>query len=431
MLMGVESSMTVPLYSMPYSCYVDMHSSVASTIVFNEQAPLSDASRFDIMTYRNPTISGELGKGQARPHHDRQVTCAPHQPLSVPLTLPLLRGVPSHDTPINQQGYQVATQSLRSSPFGGSPWSDVLRGPHGSLSHAAGFSSFINNVVTPYPGQHALPTAGVHQVGTANPKEHLVSSVDLRPDAIRKSQRLNLLQTDENHDSSVNNNPGSKGQDTNPKYSLRVRQQPVAARSCGFGEKDRRMVDPPPIVQLHVEGLRLVEGVIGELLRYPQYVVSCSIYDESGSQDFSLMPDHQQQRRLMGSLVSAPFVGKDEFDKEGCFFCFPDLSCRTPGSFRLKFSLAKVDVVRAAEVKHFPVLAVVVSDVFTVYTAKDFPGMEASTRLIKCLKEQGCIIPIKKGNSGSKNKLKRKRGDCNLSDEEQEGEVPFVSKTRP
>lgn len=29
-------------------------------------------------------------------------------------------------------------------------------------------------------------------------------------------------------------------------------QQPLHARMCGFGEKDRRPIDPPPIVQLIV-----------------------------------------------------------------------------------------------------------------------------------------------------------------------------------
>ncbi|KAJ3454306.1 hypothetical protein MRS44_018200 [Fusarium solani] len=374
------------------------YSSVVSTVVFNERAPLSEASRIDVMAYRNPTMSGEPGEGQARPYHDHQVSCAPHQSLPVPLTLPSLRGVPHHSTLVNQQGYHIAAQPLLSSPFDESLWSHGLLGCRSSLSHAARFSSSITrHVITPYPGQQVLPAVGM-LIGGANLGEHAVSSADLRPDLMRTPQRLNSLQADENHDSSVNDTNNisvSKGKDSNLKYSLRVRQQPAAARSCGFGERDRRTVDPPPIVQLHIEGLGHIEEEIGELLQYPHYV-----------------------RRLMGSLVSVPFIGKDEFDKEGCFFCFPDLSCRTPGSLRLKFSLVKVDTVQTAEVKHFPVLAVVVSNVFTVYTAKDFPGMEASTRLTKCLREQGCTIPIKKGNRELKNKRKRKRGDYNLSDEE-------------
>jgi hypothetical protein len=35
-------------------------------------------------------------------------------------------------------------------------------------------------------------------------------------------------------------------------YELVVCQQPLHARMCGFGEKDRRPIDPPPIVQLVV-----------------------------------------------------------------------------------------------------------------------------------------------------------------------------------
>ncbi|KAF9419169.1 hypothetical protein BGZ94_009507 [Podila epigama] len=41
-------------------------------------------------------------------------------------------------------------------------------------------------------------------------------------------------------------------QDTIPRRSatIKIVQQPLHARMCGFGEKDRRPVDPPPIVQL-------------------------------------------------------------------------------------------------------------------------------------------------------------------------------------
>ena len=37
-------------------------------------------------------------------------------------------------------------------------------------------------------------------------------------------------------------------------YLLAIRQQPVQGRMCGFGSKDRRPLDPVPIVQLRVEG---------------------------------------------------------------------------------------------------------------------------------------------------------------------------------
>jgi hypothetical protein len=34
------------------------------------------------------------------------------------------------------------------------------------------------------------------------------------------------------------------------KYSLEVQQQPIRARMCGFGDKDRRPITPPPCVRL-------------------------------------------------------------------------------------------------------------------------------------------------------------------------------------
>lgn len=108
--------------------------------------------------------------------------------------------------------------------------------------------------------------------------------------------------------------------------------------------------------------------------------------------------DFRQQRRLMGTLVASPFVGLDEKGEEGCFFCFPDLSCRTPGTFRLKFALVVLDPARMCTGNRSAIVATAMSESFQVYNAKDFPGMQASTLLTKRLKEQGCLISIKKGN---------------------------------
>ncbi|SPO04543.1 uncharacterized protein DNG_07228 [Cephalotrichum gorgonifer] len=187
---------------------------------------------------------------------------------------------------------------------------------------------------------------------------------------------------------------------TQSEYRICVRQQPVAARSCGFGERDRRVIDPPPIVQLTIDDPSMSKEEVSQRIRYPFSVMHCSIWDSTGEQDSSAMPeDYRQQRRLMGTLVASPFVGIDENGEEGCFFCFPDLSCRTPGVFRLKFALVVIDPIASTQSgKKFPIQAQVMSDVFTVFNAKDFPGMQASTPLTKRLKEQGCLISIKKGN---------------------------------
>lgn len=209
---------------------------------------------------------------------------------------------------------------------------------------------------------------------------------------------------------------------TEPQYKITVRQQPFAARSCGFGERDRRVIDPPPIVQLNIEDPDLTPDEIAMRLRHPYSVVHCSIWDESASKDLSLMPeDFRQQRRLMGTVVGSPFVGLDENGEEGCFFCFPDLSCRTPGTFRLTFQLVVLDFPRMCQIgAKVPVASVIISDSFQVFNAKDFPGMKASTPLTKKLKEQGCLISIKKGNE--KTSAARSRDFSGEDDEDDDEE---------
>lgn len=193
----------------------------------------------------------------------------------------------------------------------------------------------------------------------------------------------------------------------NLNYELRVRQQPIAARACGFGERDRRVIDPPPIIQLLVTNPKTGQAEQEEL-RYSLNVVHCTLWNAEGTNEETalIQPDRRTTRRLMGQLVASPSVAKDEHDIEGCFFCFPDLSCRTHGRYRLRFVLMRIDPMNLHVGGFSPILTEVLSDVFTVYTAKDFPGMRPSSALTRALKLQGCNIQVKKGNEKA---LARKR----------------------
>ncbi|CZT47465.1 uncharacterized protein RSE6_08027 [Rhynchosporium secalis] len=187
-----------------------------------------------------------------------------------------------------------------------------------------------------------------------------------------------------------------------PIYSLRMRQQPVAARACGFGERDRRVIDPPPILQMHVSAPHLTASEISKLISSSYLVIHCILWDSENNCDASAMPgttDKRQQRRLMGTLVASPFVGKDEHQVEGCFFTFPDLSVRTPGKYSLRFSLVSLNPMKMGPGACEPVRSTIISSDFQVFNAKDFGGMRASTELTKALKHQGCLISVKKGNS--------------------------------
>ncbi|KAF3273058.1 hypothetical protein TWF173_008413 [Orbilia oligospora] len=196
---------------------------------------------------------------------------------------------------------------------------------------------------------------------------------------------------------------------------LIVRQQPVAARACGFGERDRRVIDPPPIVQLVASDPSNPSSESD--VRYPFNVVHCTLWNVAGTADETALEqqDKRLTRRLMGTLVASPFIGQDENTEDGTFFCFPDLSCRTHGKFRLKFVLMCIDPM-GQQASFTPVTTEVMSDVFTVYTAKEFPGMRPSTGLTKALKQQGCAISVKKGNE------KASQASPQEEDEEKSGE---------
>jgi hypothetical protein len=212
-----------------------------------------------------------------------------------------------------------------------------------------------------------------------------------------------------------------------PIYSISMRQQPIAARACGFGERDRRVIDPPPILELKIEEPGASADELRQRLRYPYYVVHCSLWNADHDKDNSAMDDvgdrRNQQRRLMGTLVASPFVGKDENNEEGCFFCFPDLSCRTTGRYRLKFVFLLLDPNTMKPGTKVPFSSTIISDVVQVYAAKDFPGMQSSTQLTRRLKEQGCLISVKKGieKIGEKSSSTRGRDDSEEDDGEHEG----------
>jgi hypothetical protein len=58
-----------------------------------------------------------------------------------------------------------------------------------------------------------------------------------------------------------------------------------------------------------------------------------------------------------------------------------------------------------------PVLASCFSEVFTVYSAKKFPGVVESTALSKCFATQGIKIPIRKDGPGGKGGRDREEYD--------------------
>ncbi|RIB21734.1 velvet factor-domain-containing protein [Gigaspora rosea] len=95
-------------------------------------------------------------------------------------------------------------------------------------------------------------------------------------------------------------------------------------------------------------------------------------------------------RSTTGSVVSSLYHLKDIDNSDAGFFVFPDLSVRMEGTYRLRLSLFEIierDVYHCKSI---------FSEVFIVYSAKRFPGMEESTFLSRSFADQGLKIRIRK-----------------------------------
>lgn len=144
----------------------------------------------------------------------------------------------------------------------------------------------------------------------------------------------------------------------------------------------------------------LTPAEIALALASPNFVLHCALRAANGVDSRASMPPEyahcraQAQSRLTGSMAVSPFVGTDEHGVRGTFFPFADLSVRTPGVFTLFFSLHQI----VPGSRSAPRLAEIVSAPFTVYHAKGFPGMQASTPLTTALRIQGCHLGIKQGS---------------------------------
>lgn len=131
-------------------------------------------------------------------------------------------------------------------------------------------------------------------------------------------------------------------------------------------------------------------------------------------------------RNLIGQVSTSSTQLKDLDKKPGLWFIFQDLSVRTEGVFRLKFSFFDLQDGKHSEKKsddpdsaeslmlahQAPMLAQAYSKPFQVYSAKKFPGVIESTPLSKEFARQGIKIPIRKDNKdSSKRRFESYEGD--------------------
>ncbi|KAG0220715.1 hypothetical protein BGX31_010677 [Mortierella sp. GBA43] len=136
----------------------------------------------------------------------------------------------------------------------------------------------------------------------------------------------------------------------------------------------------------------------------PLFVLHVSLWSADGKEVRNMIATPGQSdppkltRILMGSLVVSPVLLNNVEGVPGWYFSFPDLSIRTEGVYTLKFSLMRFgyfDFGEGEDTHASNIVAEEVSESFTVFSAKKFPGMTESTELSKAFAKQGLKIPIR------------------------------------
>ncbi|KAJ2711208.1 hypothetical protein H4R19_003358, partial [Coemansia spiralis] len=177
---------------------------------------------------------------------------------------------------------------------------------------------------------------------------------------------------------------------------------PERSRVGSVSEKmDRRPIDPPPIVQLLVHDP--AHPSVPQHPASPAYIMQVLLLDESGKTALLHIKD-QAVAAMAGSMVSPLYALRDTSMTQGAYFVFSDLSVRIEGVFRLRFDLFEL----SGDTVYNRVSAV--SDPFTVYSPKRFPGMMESTPLSRMFADQGLRIRIRT-EAGTKKRGKKSADD--------------------
>ncbi|KAF7315898.1 Velvet domain-containing protein [Mycena indigotica] len=175
-------------------------------------------------------------------------------------------------------------------------------------------------------------------------------------------------------------------------------QTPQVGRK--YGIKDRRPLDPPPVVQLRI--YRPVGNTTQEVQNY-------EFVDHAGFICYAELfkyEDAVAAMRSSGQIQPAP-LGPDILvgatcveakviqyhDKALLIFAFPDISSKETGDFALRYKF--VNMTEKPGLLTNTVLAQCWGQHFRVHSSKTAPTLEASTELTKALAKAGIPVSVR------------------------------------
>lgn len=167
-------------------------------------------------------------------------------------------------------------------------------------------------------------------------------------------------------------------------YYVTVKQQPHQALVLAkCKEKERKAIDPPPLVQLDVKQHQDPQK---NFLQNPYLFMQASLYRSDRDEP---LPGCES---LAGTLTSSLHRLKDQNKDDVGLFVFGDISVRVLGTFRLHFSMWEYSPMDCQAT----FLASCTSKKFSVLAFRDFKGIDESTALSRCITEQGVRLRLRK-----------------------------------
>lgn len=187
--------------------------------------------------------------------------------------------------------------------------------------------------------------------------------------------------------------PVQSSWDHSSPYRLTVKQQPERAKAANAKDKDRKPVDPPPILQLDVDPS---QDPLQMYITSPYLFVQTFLI---GASDSDPEPD---LNALTGNTCTSGHVVKDDRGVHNMMFCLNDISVKKEGSYRLKFCLFKLNT-STGDVEN---LTSICSQPFTTYSGRHFPGMSESTSMTRLLVDAGVRLRLRKESKAMSTKKK-------------------------
>lgn len=164
---------------------------------------------------------------------------------------------------------------------------------------------------------------------------------------------------------------------------LVIKQAPTIGRAWGK-EKDRKPLDPPPIIQLLDDRHHIFDS--------PYLFMICTLLSEN--YETQVGRKELPSTYLCGTRTSSIYCLKDTTSRFGGFFVFGDLAIRQEGTFRLRFSLYDRD--DQLDAPNYFFVNEVVTEPVTIFSPKKFPGMPQSTMLTRTFCDQGVKLRLRK-----------------------------------